>query len=296
MQINRLFEIVYILLDTKLVTAQELAERFEVSVRTVYRDVEVLSAAGIPVCMSQGRGGGISLVDNFVLNKSVLSEKEQQDILAALHGLGITRYPDSDKVLSKLSTLFNKNVQNWIEVDFSDWSGNTEKWDILKSAILHKKIITFTYFGSSGEKTERRVMPVQLWFKEKTWYLKAVCTDKNALRTFKLTRMRNERMSAESFTDICMEEMPVTSPPPQTLVTLILKIDASQAYRVYDEFDEQQISQTASGDFIVTLCFPENEWVYGYVLSFGCFAEVLEPPHIRTIIIQQLQDNLKKYI
>lgn len=84
MQINRLFEIVYILLDKKRVTSRELAERFEVSSRTIYRDIETLSAAGIPVYMSKGKGGGISLLPDFVLNKAVITDEEKEEILSSL--------------------------------------------------------------------------------------------------------------------------------------------------------------------------------------------------------------------
>ena len=99
MQMNRLFEIIYSLLNKKSLTAKELAERFEVSVRTIYRDIDVLSSAGIPIYASQGKGGGISLLDDYVLDKSVLSEREQNEILYALQGLSITQAPETEKAL-----------------------------------------------------------------------------------------------------------------------------------------------------------------------------------------------------
>ncbi len=297
MQISRLFEIVYILLDKKTVTASELAKHFEVSTRTIYRDVEIISTAGIPIFMSKGKGGGISLLDNFVLNKSVLSEQEQQEILSALQGLGATNYPDTDKVLSKLSLIFNKNSQDWIEVDFSDWSDNKDKWDIIKTSILSKNIIAFDYYSSYGEKTTRKVMPVKLWFKQKTWYLKAFCIDKQSMRTFKLTRIKNLQMTNEVFDNIINEsDIIPCNTIPNNLVTVILKIDASQAYRVYDEFEENQVEKNEDNSFIVTFAFPEDEWVYGFILSFGCFAQVLEPPHIREIIKAKLQKSLDMYL
>jgi len=114
MQINRLFEIIYILLNKKSITAKELAEHFEVSVRTIYRDIDILSIAGIPIYTSQGKGGGISLLDDYVLDKSLLSEQEQKEILYALQSLTVANVPDTDKVLSKISNLFNKNKRNWI--------------------------------------------------------------------------------------------------------------------------------------------------------------------------------------
>ena len=165
MQINRLFEIVYILLDKKTITAKELSERFEVSVRTIYRDIDTLSIAGIPVYTNKGKGGGISLMDDFVLNKSVLSEKEQNEILMSLQSLNAMKFLDVEPVLKRLSTIFNKESTNWIDVDFSKWGSDDsekEKFNTIKTAIISTKIINFDYFSSYGEKTLRTVEPLKL--------------------------------------------------------------------------------------------------------------------------------------
>lgn len=298
MQINRLFEIVYILLDKKTTTAKKLSEHFEVSTRTIYRDIEILSGAGIPVFMSKGKGGGISLIDKFVLNKSVLSENEQNDILSALQSLNIINYPDIDNILSKLSSFFNKSIKNWIEVDFSDWSGHEEKFNIIKNAIFDKKIICFDYFSTNGEKTKRKVEPFQLWFKEKNWYLKAFCREKQSLRVFKLTRITMLQITEETFDRVLLDnnkhnEIDIFN---KNIVTLKLNIDSSQSYRVYDEFEEEQIIKNANGSFDVEVSYPENEWVYSYILSFGYFTEVIEPIHIREIIKNRLKKTLNKYL
>jgi predicted DNA-binding transcriptional regulator YafY len=166
MQINRLFEIVYVLLSKKIVTAKELSERFEVSARTIYRDVEILGSAGLPVYMSKGRGGGISLLDSFVLNKSVLSDAEQNEILTALQGLNVIPYPEVDQVISKLGAFFNKSGYNWIDVDFSAWGNHDQaKFTLLKTAIVHKRRVVFDYFSTFGEKTR-----VIAWPKRKFEY------------------------------------------------------------------------------------------------------------------------------
>lgn len=298
MQINRLFEIVYSLLNKKTTTAKELSERFEVSVRTIYRDIETLSSAGIPVYMSKGKGGGIRLLENFVLNKTILSDTEQNEILTALQTLKVINYPDVDLVLSKLGVLFNKNYDNWIDVDFSHWGTKDQgKFNVLKTAIVNTRAISFDYFSSYGEKTIRTVEPLQLWFKDKSWYLKGYCLSKQGFRTFKLTRMKNVLMTENSFErELPLEPVNETTGGAEVrTVNLKLRLKSYVAYRVYDEFDENEIVKNADGSFEVTVSYPEDEWVYGYILSFGSFIEVLEPKHIKDIIIKRLEETLKQY-
>jgi len=298
MQINRLFEIVYILLNKKTITAKELAERFEVSIRTIYRDIDTLGTAGIPVYMSKGKGGGISLLDNFVLNKSILSDNEQNEILAALQSLNAISYPNVDSVISKLGMLFNKADYNWIDVDFSHWgSGDKEKFSLLKTAIVNKKIITFEYYSSYGEKTGRTVEPLQLWFKDKAWYLKGYCLTKQEYRIFKLNRMKNISLTEKTYQRELLQLLPdeQTRKNSISIVEIKLNLKSCIAYRVYDEFDENDIVRNVDGNFDVTVSYPEDDWVYGYILSFGSYAEVISPKHIRNIVIGKLEDTLKQY-
>ena len=143
MQENRLFKIVYYLLERGKSTAPELAERFEVSIRTIYRDLDAISAAGIPIYAIQGKGGGISLLQNYVLDKSILSDQEKEKILMALQGLIAIEDKKTDELLSKLGGLFQSKISNWIEVDFSDWVSNTHKQDtfnLIKEAIFNRRI------------------------------------------------------------------------------------------------------------------------------------------------------------
>ena len=300
MQINRLFEIVYILLDKKTITAKELSERFEVSVRTIYRDVDTLSIAGIPIYTNKGKGGGISLMDDFVLNKSVLSEKEQNEILMSLQSLNAMKFLDVEPVLKRLSTIFNKESTKWIDVDFSKWGSDDsekEKFNTIKTAIISTKIINFDYFSSYGEKTLRTVEPLKLVFKGQDWYLYCFCRLKNEFRIFKITRIRNIKLLDETFkrdipSDIWGEG---DKSYKNKMVTLTLKIDERMAYRIYDEFHEENIVKNLDGSFNVTTSFPEGDWIYGYVMSYGDYAEVIEPKDIRKIIKRKFEQGLKKY-
>lgn len=298
MQINRLFEIVYILLNKKSITAKELSEHFEVSQRTIYRDIDTLCECGIPIYTSKGKGGGIGLLDNFILNKSILSEDEQNEILCALKSLQATKYKDNNSVLSKLSNLFGTTNTNWIEIDFSGWNSNSEEnFSLLKHAILNTKIVSFDYYSSYGEKTTRSVEPLQLWFKDKNWYLKAFCKLKESYRIFRLSRIKNLLISDETFIrklpEIQLESKSIHNN--NDIVNLKLKICSSQSYRVYDEFDYDQITINDDNTFTVSASYPQGEWVYSYILSFGPNAIVLEPEYVRNIIKARLNEMINKY-
>ncbi len=305
MQMNRLFEIVYILLDKKKITAKELAEHFEVSVRTIYRDIDILTLANIPIYTTQGKGGGITLLDEYILDKSMLSENEQNQILFALQSLTATNYPEVDNILSKLSSIFNKDKINWIEVDFSSWGSNKnqkEHFDILKNAIIDHQVITFEYFNSLGEKNYRKVIPVKFLFKSRAWYLQGFCLLKNANRTFKISRMSDIQIIGSpsienSFIENSSIEL-VDSDQEQEIVKLVdirLKISSEGAYRVFDDFDENDVEKNADGSFTVTTSLPEGDWLFNYILSFGTVVEILEPKSIREGIRNKLEGLIEKY-
>lgn len=296
MQINRLFEIVYLLLKRKTITAKELANRFEVSTRTIYRDVEILSNAKIPIYTTKGKGGGISLLDDYVLNKSILSEEEQNQILFALQSMEKINNQSEKKILEKVSTIFNKSKTNWIEVDFSDWGtiGETENtFQLIKEAVLNRQVLEFIYYNSYGQENKRKVEPLQIYFKDKAWYLKAYCREKQDYRLFKISRMKDIRILEESFE----RELPPIVDKKQNIKTITLELEISKdmAYRVYDEFKKENITQKTNGDFIVKVQYPENDWVYGYILSFGEYIKVISPEHVKKWVKEKLEKAIKNY-
>lgn len=295
---NRLFEIIYTLLDKKNVTAKELAEHFEVSQRTIYRDIEDLSQAGVPIYMTKGKGGGISLLSDFILNKAILSQEEKKEILAAMQGLNAVNKSEFNGVLSKLSSFLGGDNENWIEVDFSNWDKNNtlgEKFTTIKNSIINKNLISFEYFNSNGKLLERIVEPLKLVFKGQGWYLYAYCREREDNRFFKLTRMSNINIILENFNrtvpnKIFSEE---DTGYYNELIHLKLRIDKKLAFRIYDEFHNYSLDD--NGDFIVNLDFPSGDWLFGYLMSFGEYIEVLEPLNIRDEIKKKLMYALKKY-
>ena len=293
MQINRLLEIVYILLNQKNTTAKQLAERFSVSGRTIYRDIDTLSLAGIPVYTEKGKGGGISLLPEFVLSKSILSDKEQNEILSALQGLTNMGTVDSDHALQKLSAVFSKSVANWLEVDFSDWSySNAEIFYDMKTAILEHRIIEFEYNSAAGEMTHRRIEPVQLWFKSKNWYIKGFCLKRQNVRLFKLTRIRNFQITNDIFElrDLSDVQPESESENIQTQdVEVILEINKKMAHRVLDEWSERHALKLSDGSYKITITMPEDEWLYSTILSYGEYIKVVHPASLRDKIKEKAQ-------
>ena len=156
---SRLFKILYYLLKNGTTTVKELAEIFEVSTRTIHRDIDSLSSAGIPICTSRGRHGGVYIMNNFILDKSVFSAEEKDQILTAINDFSFILDEDTNDLLNKLSAIFNTNARNWIEVDLSNWRYKKPSQDIfnsIKFAILDKKIISFEYY-SKGNSTYRKI-------------------------------------------------------------------------------------------------------------------------------------------
>lgn len=150
MQESRLFRIVYYLIEKGKSTAPELAQKFEVSARTIYRDIDVISSAGIPIYATQGKNGGIIIDENFTLDRSMLSKKEKEQILSGLQALFVANSNNTNELLTKLGALFHLKTTNWIEVDFSDWIQGQPAQNIfndIKTAILDKYIIYFKLFG-----------------------------------------------------------------------------------------------------------------------------------------------------
>lgn len=284
MEQSRLFKIVYHLLEKGKSTAPELAEKFEVSIRTIYRDLDTISAAGIPIYATQGKGGGIFIMQDFMLNKSLLSEQEKEQILMALQGISATEHNQTDELLMKLSGLFQSKVTNWIEVDFSEWYKNTPNYDVfnlIKNAIFNQYTITFSYFAREGNYSNRTVEPIKLIFKNKDWYLYGFCLLRNDFRFFKLTRIKDLEISSDTFIrEVKSSHEIETVIKNKNFIHAKLKFSPKVAFRVYDEFTDN-VSKDNQGNLYVNIDLPDNETLFSYILSFGDNVEILEPDYLR---------------
>ena len=287
MQESRLFRILYYLLDKGHATAPELAEKFEVSVRTIYRDVDAISSAGIPIYVTTGRNGGIQFLDNYVLNKSFFSDSEKLKILSGLQSLSAVQYPEVDAVLNKLGAIFQIGLTDWIDVDFSRWGSVAENenrlFRQLKLSILENREITFDYHTSSGNSGKRNVYPYKLVYKDRAWYLYAFCVSRNENRLFRLSRIKNLILTEAHFERKADIHYHSVFPKPEKigdLIDLELEFTLDVGYRLFDTLDDATITKHEDG-YTVKLTLPENNWLYDFLMSFGNKVTIIRPKSIR---------------
>lgn len=291
MQESRLFKIIYYLMENGKSTAPELAEKLEVSIRTIYRDIDIISSVGVPIYVTTGRNGGIQIDDSFVLDRLILSDKEKEDIITALKSVSIVDDRNSD-TLSKLSAIFNTKNEDWLEVDFSRWGNKAQDntmFQKLKEAIISRKMLCIVYANTRGEVIERVICPLKMVYKAKNWYIKSFCMNKSNFRIFKLTRIIQARNMEKNFDP--MEFPQEKKEMKVNYENVILRFPQRMAYRIYDEFEVDEIHQDDNGDFIISATMPIDEWLIGYLLSFGSKVCIIEPKYLKKIVYNEA----KKY-
>lgn len=294
MKLERLLAMLFILIEHKTIRAQDLADRFEVSLRTIYRDVDTLSAAGIPIYTNQGRNGGICIMEGYVINKSILSKEEQAHIVASLKSMKAVGQKES-QMSEKLGSFFHSDVQNWIRVDFSSWQKEqqkTQNFTLLKEAILNHKQVSFVYYSMQDKKTKRFVEPHQIVYKGQDWYLYGYCLTREAFRYFKLTRIKDLEMLPRSFTKRAME-MDDEVVYEESLIPLKLRIEKAKQYRILDELMAFVVEETDA--YVIVEMEMSEHWLYEYIFSYQEHVEVLEPLTVRSEVMQKLANLQKKY-
>ena len=282
---QRLFEILWYLSREGSATAGQLAEKFGVSRRTIYRDVDALSGAGIPIYAEKGKGGGLRLLPDFVLDRTLLSQHEQTQLMEHLQSLSVLGAPDAQPVLDKLAALYGRR-DGWLEVDFAPWAGGEELRQIfrlLRSAIQNRQVVDLEYSGADGATQWRSVEPVKVFFRGQGWYLQAFCRLRQDFRFFKLNRINETRLTGENFPPRDAPEAVADYLGPTT--TVLLKLSPALAHRAVDEFAQNQLERMEDGSLLAHCIFPSGgDWLLGYLLSFGPEAEVLEPASLRAQI------------
>ena len=308
MKVDRLVSIIMMLLDKKRIGAQELANTFEVSPRTIYRDIEAINMAGIPIRSISGVGGGFEIMPEYKIDKKVFSTADLSAILMGLSSLSnMVRGDELVNALAKVKSFIPaekaKDIEiktNQICIDLSPWIGNRTirpYLETIRTALQDYKLLSFEYTAHRGNKTVRTVEPYQLVLKSSHWYFYGYCCTRNDYRLFRLSRMSELQMEQETFVPrdyqkpiLDFEEILVVM---QTEVKIGIHksiLDRVLEYCTFDHF-------TPDGDehYFVNFPFIENDYHYDILLSFGDKCECLEPLHIRTEIKRKIQNMAAIY-
>lgn len=281
MQIHRLTQIVFSLLQGERVTAKSLAEQFEVSTRTIYRDIEVLSSAGVPIYTDKGNGGGISISENFRLKNAMLSQSEKENIIAMLKAFNaIGENDETTALLNKLSGVF-RTTDTCIEVDFSDWQNDgtiQRNFNELRESIINKRVVTMTYCNADGINSVRKVEPLKLIFKHRNWYLYAFCRKRNETRLFKLARIRETKITQETFERVCdKNDIAKNLEWNADNLNVDFTLDKGIAPHIQEIFPGCNYTINNDGNFDVKVAVPYNNFILGWFLSLGDMIKVHQP-------------------
>lgn len=305
MKIDRLLSIVIMLLNRERVQAKDLAEHFGVSVRTIYRDIDAINEAGIPIVTYQGNNGGLGIVDTYKIDRQVLTLNDMVSILSVLKGVN-SSFQDNQlhNAIEKIHALVPGDKQEYLArhmdhlvVDVMPWGMNDaqkEKIISLQQVIAGSRLIRFIYHDTNGSRSQRAVEAMTLVYKAAAWYLFGFCRLRNDYRLFRLSRIKGLELLDEPFVrkDVGYREYEKTHSSNVKMIKLVVRFSKAIRHNVEDYFEDSSLLHLDNGDIVATFEIPDNDWVLSYLLSFGDNAEVIEPKKMRDL----LQEKAKKLI
>ena len=301
MKLDRLIGILTLLLQNRKTTAPKLAKHFEVSRRTILRDIDTLNMAGIPIVATRGGDGGIAIMDGYKINHGVLTTDELQNLIAALKGL------DSVSKQSNLENLMGKLTQgnvvvslaDSIVIDLSSYYKDTlsEKIALIKQAISESRTISFDYYYEKGN-TRREIEPYCIEFRWKAWYLFGWCRKRKDFRRFKLNRLwesvlTNEHFSRRAVPDDILNASDVFNEQNRQN-NIQIRFDKSVRFRLIEEYGLNCYEENENG-LLLSLDYTNKDYIFGWVLGFGDKAEILSPLKIRAEFAEIAKNIFCKY-
>ncbi|MCX8574879.1 MULTISPECIES: helix-turn-helix transcriptional regulator [unclassified Gilliamella] len=309
MKINRIITIIMVLLQREKISGKELAEKLNVSLRTIYRDIQVIEGAGIPIITYQGSAGGISILKNYKISKGLFTK---EDVIVLLKGLNLLSSPvlkesENLRTLEKIKSFLSEqeldevtNNLNQLIVDLSPWFSKQNidnKISIIRLALKEQLLLSFDYLSIRNKQATRLIEPYKLIFKEKEWYLQAFCLTKNDFRVFKLSKMSNIRKTNTKF---IRQTTPKAFSLFQTemkkkIFKIKLLIDESLLERILNFCDEKDIKKLNEQQYLVNFDFIDDDYSYGILLSLGHQCICLEPEHIRHELVERAEKIIKSY-
>ena len=307
MKIDRLLSIIIVLLEQKKISAAKLSQMFEVSTRTIYRDIETIQSAGIPIITHAGINGGISIMEKYKLDKNFFT---REDINTLMTGLGnissVISNSEVTGITLKLKSLMPEKFSqeqdfrsNQVIIDMTTWGGSRRlqrNMDILKKALIENRIVKFGYFDGSGRTSVRTVEPYHLLMKEEKWYLNSFCILRNDFRLFKLSRISSLELLEDSFTPREIDAVSLqTSWVDKRYIVIKLLADISLKETLLEKCEEEDIIPCENQKLLVYFPFVDDDFGYDLLMSFGNRCQCLEPPKVREELIRRIENTLKLY-
>jgi len=308
LKIDRLISIIMVLLERKKISAAKLAEMFDVTPRTIYRDIETINLAGIPIITYPGVNGGIGIMEEYKIDKKLFTTN---DIATLLMGLGSISGAMTNKeiinTIAKIKGLISdeqvRDIElksNQITIDLTPWIGNKNmqlNLEEIKKALNEKRLLSFEYSNNVGKKSERKVEPYRLVLKESKWYLQGYCDSRHDFRTFKLSRMSALGILEDTFIsrEFDAKSLGAWEYIEKNIITIKLLVHESLRERIVEHCGEVNIQSYEGNKLIVNFPFVEDESGYNLLLSFGDKCECLEPAYVREEIILKIKSLLKVY-
>ena len=307
MRLSRLLGILLVLLDHDRITCRELADRFEVSVRTIMRDIDDISMAGVPIVSVPGSGGGVGIMPGYRIHYLTFSADELQFLLVGLRGMSDTVKDDKAETIgAKLEWLlanYPEPQHSHIVLDLEPWDPQpqvAETVQMLHDAARFGKLVRFRYTNSKGHTAERTVEPVTLVLKGSIWYVYGYCCDRQDYRLFRMSRIQTLQLSTERFLP---QAHSIQGKPWQQAwhsennetVTLRLRFSDTMEPTLRDWFRPDQIARSSEGKWLVSAAFPWDRWVTGMLLSFGSQVEILDPDWVRLLMKEELKKMTQVY-
>ncbi len=309
MKIERLLAIVVLLLNKNRISAVELAEKFGVSVRTIYRDIETINSAGIPIISFPGNNGGFGILDTYKFDKHCISEADMNYLLSTIKGINTTMNDVRlETIIAKLLNLSKRKVQTnndeseeYYIIDMQPYGFINKQKETIKhihKALANHNVIEVEYVNSKSEISTRLLEPMTLVFKAYVWYLFAYCRQKDDFRFFKLSRIKNlkfmENLVFER-RDYKYSDFEKRNEYTTELTKIVLRFSERLKSRIEDYFPEESITYNIDGTLDITREWVEDEWVYSYIMSFGDDVQVIAPSHIKEKIIEKAENILKRF-
>lgn len=308
MKIDRIISIILTLLQEDRVSSKKLADTYEVSQRTIFRDLEVINAAGVPIATFTGVHGGAEILKEFKIEKGFFNEKDLTHILLGLSSISTISDKELVNTISKIKSFIPKEKtkeverkSNQISVDLTNWTGNKRLYDnlnLVKTAFNDYKLISFRYIDRTGKISDRTVEPYQLILKEGVWYLRGFCLEKYDFRTFKILRMKNIVIKDEIFKsrDFISEDSSRDNWIEKHIFPIKLEVDESLLDRVLERCDEEATNKMENGKYLVDFPFVDDDYAYEVLLSYGKKCKCLEPQWVKEKYLKKLREILEKYV